>query len=356
MDFCSLVWDGENLHVPEVMGEPNEDQLIGKDLDNLVELAGRVCYDSLGSKRSRPSPAYHAHIIEVGHGSVWEHANLTFQTSQLPADLAGRVALACLNRPGLYVRHVGVPEEPALLRITANLRSIREWFNWPGESPEAISLGRQMQHLAMQRASLVCQDLTPPQAADPFELSLTRPETDDEIWVTIHFRGVSRGFSHELVRHGDWTAISQRSTRFVDESQSPWCRHPLGQKYTADNPELTGKVQKVVQVAREAYRSLVEQIQGQLKQEGVDGFTARKQARGAARGLLGNALETQLIFSANLAQWKRIIAMRAASAADAEIRLVFNEVFDLLTREHPQRFEGYRKEPCPDGIGFEVVE
>jgi thymidylate synthase (FAD) len=39
--------------------------------------------------------------------------------------------------------------------------------------------------------------------------------------------GVSRGLTHELVRHRVGVAISQRSTRYVDESDSEWIRHPL---------------------------------------------------------------------------------------------------------------------------------
>jgi thymidylate synthase ThyX len=352
MEFCSLVWDGKKLHVPEPMGRANDDQLIGSDLDNLVELAGRVCYDSLGSTRSRPSPAYHEHIIEVGHGSVWEHANLTFATSPVSATVAGQIAAACVNRPGVFVR---CPEAGGVVRITCNLRSIREWFDWPAETDTARMLGRKLQMLALKRAPLVCQGIEPAASEEDFALETVEPETDDELWITMHFRSVSRGFSHELVRHGDWTAISQRSTRFVDESRSPWCFHPLQQKYTADEPALEAKVQNVVATARDAYRALVDHIQDKLKASGVDGFTARKQARGAARGLLGNALETQLIFSASLAQWKRIIAMRAASAADAEIRLVFTEVYDVLSGLYPERFAGFEKRPCADGIGAEVV-
>jgi thymidylate synthase ThyX len=90
--------------------------------------------------------------------------------------------------------------------------------------------------------------------------------------------------------------------------------------------------------------------------EGIDKFTARKQARGAARGLLGNALNTELIFSASLSQWKWMFHLRAAAPADAEIRVVFNEVFELLNERFPEHFEGYTKEECPDKIGYGLKE
>ena len=355
MEFCSLVWDSKRLTVPARMGQPREDQLAGSDLDNLVELAGRVCYDSLGSSKSRPSSSYHAHIIEVGHGSVWEHANVTFATGPVDAALRGRIALACLNRPGIHVA-TGHTQRPSPVRLTVNLRTIREWFSWPTATDEGICLGSQMQKLAMDLAPLVCQGLKPPAYEPLFALSVAQPETDDETWVSLHLANVSRGFSHELVRHGDWTAISQRSTRFVNEAHSPWCWHPLQQKFLYDDAELTEQVEKVQEAARLAYEDVVARIQRELEVAGVDAFTARKQARGAARGLLGNALETQLIFSANLAQWKRMIRMRAAAAADAEIRLVFNEVYALLSQDFPDRFRNFHTRDCPDGIGREIYE
>jgi thymidylate synthase (FAD) len=51
-------------------------QLAGSELANLIEFAGRVCYDSLG--KGRPSAEYHANILASGHGSVTEHASITF--------------------------------------------------------------------------------------------------------------------------------------------------------------------------------------------------------------------------------------------------------------------------------------
>jgi hypothetical protein len=40
-----------------------------------------------------------------------------------------------------------------------------------------------------------------------------------------------------------------------------------------------------------AYRFLADRLNARLRDKGVDKATARKQARGAARGVLGNALE-----------------------------------------------------------------
>lgn len=42
--------------------------------ENAVEMAGRVCYQSFSKPRPGGNSAYIKHILEVGHGSVLEHA------------------------------------------------------------------------------------------------------------------------------------------------------------------------------------------------------------------------------------------------------------------------------------------
>jgi thymidylate synthase (FAD) len=44
------------------------------DAERLVEVAGRVCYMSFAKPRPGGNKAYINHILEVGHGSVLEHA------------------------------------------------------------------------------------------------------------------------------------------------------------------------------------------------------------------------------------------------------------------------------------------
>jgi thymidylate synthase (FAD) len=49
------------------------------DAENLVEVAGRICYMSFGERqRTRPNSAYVANLISQGHESVLEHVSWTF--------------------------------------------------------------------------------------------------------------------------------------------------------------------------------------------------------------------------------------------------------------------------------------
>lgn len=336
-----LVFDGNILSVPESMGKPSEKQLASTALDNLIELSGRICYDSLGAEKSRDSQSYHEHIIEVNHGSVSEHANITVSFDLSNNEfMRWQIASTIANRPGVYGFY---DLSNKSFRITANIRSIREWnrFSTNLSTPDiSEAVGFEMQQHAKLLAPLAMQGIEP--NSTPFVTQLVKPIYPEEIWLSFYIGGVSRGLSHELVRHKWRTAVSQRSTRYVDESQSDWAWHPLINKYSNDlrlNTIFTSKATQftsltphlgIEAVAKEVYTEIVARLQELMLAEGVDNFTARKQARGAARGVLGNALSTELIFSASLAQWLRIIDMRSSEAADAEIREMSDQIRQII--------------------------
>lgn len=231
------------LGLPEELGTPAANQLLGPDGQKLIETAGRTCYDSFG--KGRGSDEYAQHILDVNHGSVEEHAQYSF-------------------------------------------------------------------------------------------------------FIT----GVSRGLTHELVRHRVGIAISQRSTRYVDEDSSPWIKHPLFEQFLRETEDLLDENwHRAEEVCRQVYRDMVKKLEPWLIKKGVDKFTARKQARGAARGVLGNALETELIWSANVRTLRHVISMRASPAADAEIRGLGVELLNIMKDELPVYFNDFKLVTSPDGIG-----
>jgi flavin-dependent thymidylate synthase len=329
----------------------------GSNLDRLVEIAGRTCYDSCGTGRN--SETYHQHIAEVNHLSVLEHANFTvkFHDDKVisPKQLTDTL-FSLLNRPGVYV----CPIYDHFFDITVNLRSVVEWDKRPIYSKDAESIGQILQSEALKLAPLVCK----PYKFEPIDhefdvFQKIATNNTNEIFCSIFFTNISRGLSHELVRHR-LGGVSQRSTRYVDESESHWCWHPLLKKY--HDPQNTNKT--VFLFARDLhnfryeacklYDYYVNQLQQYLIGQNVDKFTARKQSRGAARGILGNALATEMLYTTSLKNWQHMIKMRASEAADAEIRLVFNEVFEILRNSWPQYFKEWKTTPCQDGMGFAV--
>lgn len=348
-----LVWDGDMPWIPILMGQPREDQLAGTWLENLAELAGRVCYDSLGTGRATKSKVvdgsfkqgYHDHILQVKHGSVYEHGHFTVEFT----DQHMGTYIPCLvGRPGIHV----VFKDPNCLRITANLRAVLEWDSF--QSPEWLGHGHRLLqkglvHHANQLAPLVVKDTTSPVST----MKLVEPEYDSEKWISLFMWG-SRGFSHEQVRHGDFSAISQRSTRFVDESESEWVDHPLITEFVSDATEtaIPTCARECKFHAKQAYQITVQELEAYMIDQGVDALSARKQARGAARGYLGNALETQMIFTANVPQWHRMLQQRCSRFADAEIRMIYNDVLPILQgTKYWDCFKDYELVDSPDKIG-----
>ena len=354
---AKLVYDGENLIVPEEMGKPKKGQLEGTPREKVAELCGRVCYDSLG--KGRPSKEYHEHIHEVGHYSVYEHTPITVGFVSTGNDLH-KYYHCLLNRPGVFV----YPEDRntyLFFRVTANFRAIIEWDKF--SNPECYDfndinkwMGDVMQ---LHGHEIAPQIISEPEKFVSLKDAMYVEDNlfEQEKWVTLFMAG-SRGFSHEQVRHGDFTAISQRSTRYVDESESKWIWHPLINEYikSLDSSSFPGDLNTVQFGCEQMYRKIVKELEPWLISKGTDKFSARKQARGAARGFLGNALETEMMFSASVSQWKHMISMRATKYADAEIRQIYTEgVIPALQESRYAKDFNYAIEPSDDGIGYVAV-
>lgn len=362
---AELVFDGDKLAIPESMGKPRSDQMIGTKAERLSEVCGRICYDSLGSGRG--SKDYHKHIVDVGHGSVWEHFNYVVE---FKVDRGGGayqvmndICLCAMNRPGV----VASIASQNSVRVSLNLRSALEW-NRPVPEPRFafgyglhIHVGNAISATAFGVAPAIFGIPPSLQPECPFTFSIQDPCAEHEAWISLLISG-SRGLSHEQVRHGDYTAISQRSTRYVDESESEWITHPLTAEYLASGSgeavDSCIAIENTIASSRLVYSGLSSRLQNFIKSRNpnVDSTTARKQARGAARGYLGNALYTEMIFSASVSQWKRMIAQRGTVHADAEIRELYCKVLaELRKSRYGSMFSGYQIAPSPDGIGSVIV-
>ncbi len=348
-----LVFDGsDEIHIPSHLGRPRADQMQGTTAERLAELAGRICYDSLGAGRS--SAEYHRHILEVSHLSVWEHFNFTIEVRLAKPDLFP-IGLQFCNRPGIHLQLISAGGQEVKVAICANVRAILDYEKWRHSDPfvhdPCIAWGQ-----LWSAAKELAPQAFPNSAGSYLHATYLNPTHPEHQWISLFLQG-SRGFSHEQVRHRWRTAVSQRSTRYCDESESDWVVHPLLAKLQDALPwertqKLLGKVIRTTERARKAYDELVFLGQMYLKGEGADAHTARKQARGMARGYLGNALETEMLFSASVAQWKRMLEQRLTVAADAEIRLVYEKALSELKRSrYGSAFESYKLVDSPDGLG-----
>lgn len=156
--------------------------------------------------------------------------------------------------------------------------------------------------------------------------------------------GVSRSFTHELIRHRAGFGYSQLSQRFVDESECSFVEPDA----IASDPHLHQVWLDAVQKAQHAYQTLADGLAAKFAD--IDDRTLRrKKAREAARSVLPNATETKIFVTANGRALRHFIEMRADPAADAEIRKVAVAILKLLQTDSPNLFGDYVLSDLPDG-------
>ena len=135
--------------------------------------------------------------------------------------------------------------------------------------------------------------------------------------ASFRIRGASRAFTHQLVRHRV-ASFSQQSQRYVSEDEFNYVVPPDIQA----SPEAGALFDEFLETARTTYRRLREM--GIKKED--------------ARFVLPNALESEIVFSANFRELRHVFALRCARGAQWEIRGVCLAMLRLMQAEAPSVF------------------
>jgi thymidylate synthase (FAD) len=163
------------------------------------------------------------------------------------------------------------------------------------------------------------------------------------VWNFI-IAGVSRSFTHELVRHRAGFGFSQLSQRYVDESTANFIEPDV----IAEDEALHAIWLRAVEASHRAYVELVEGLAAKYK-DVPDRTQRRKLARQAARSVLPNATETMIFVTANGRALRHFIEMRASEWADVEIRKVAVQILRIMQKEAPSMFGDYAVVELADG-------
>ncbi len=167
------------------------------------------------------------------------------------------------------------------------------------------------------------------------------------VWNFV-ITGVSRSFTHELVRHRAGFGYSQLSQRYVDESTADFVEPDC----IADDAELHTVWIESIRQSHEAYCKLVEGLSRKFESE-PSKMLRRKLSRQAARSVLPNATETKIFVTANARALRHFIELRANEHAEVEIRKVAIVMLKLLKAESSSMFGDY--EILPHGDGTEIA-
>jgi thymidylate synthase (FAD) len=158
------------------------------------------------------------------------------------------------------------------------------------------------------------------------------------VWNFI-VTGVSRSFSHELVRHRAGWAYSQLSQRYVDESTADFVEPDI----IASDPELHEIWLDAIRRSHQAYVALSNGLADRIEREHPEWKRRdkRKKAREAARSVLPNATETKIFLSANARALRHFIEYRGAADAEPEIRKVALAMLEIMQDRAPALFGDY---------------
>lgn len=169
---------------------------------------------------------------------------------------------------------------------------------------------------------------------------------------TVAITGVSRAFTHEMVRHRHFS-FSMLSQRFVNEDDAPVVIPPLFR----DDPEARAVFEEHYARTQESYKKLAE-IGTRRLVTMTDKTLRRKRVREAARWVLPNMTETHIVVTGNHRAWREFFEKRGELHVDAEMRQVALTIFrEVAQPTAPAIYQDFTLETValPTGETVEVL-
>lgn len=144
--------------------------------------------------------------------------------------------------------------------------------------------------------------------------------------ATFYIDGVSRNFTHELIRHRH-LSFSEVSQRYVDVSEFEFVGHPTLDEEQIDNNTHVDDL-----------KGIYSAVAKDLEEIGYK----RKEARQAARAILPGGLETKILVTGNMRAWREVLQKRLSPSADKEFQLVAQKLLRLLKDIAPNTFQDFK--------------
>lgn len=138
--------------------------------------------------------------------------------------------------------------------------------------------------------------------------------------ATFRISGVSRALTHQLVRHR-LASFTQRSQRYVNEEQFGY----------VEPPEIKNNMD-----AHKIFIQCMKDLQNAYTNLHKTGIKKED-----ARFVLPNAVQSELVMSANFRQWRHILSLRGEKHAQWEIRILMIKILRILKKHAPNVFEDF---------------
>ena len=142
----------------------------------------------------------------------------------------------------------------------------------------------------------------------------------EHAWATFRIKGGSRAFTHQLVRHR-LCSYTQQSQRYIDEHNFNYIEPDA----VKNNKEAHSLFIDFMNRAKEVY--------AKLQKLGIKNEDARF--------VLPNAVESEIVITANFREWRHIVKLRGSLDAQWEIRRVTIQILKTLKKHAPIVFEDF---------------
>lgn len=139
--------------------------------------------------------------------------------------------------------------------------------------------------------------------------------------ATFRIKGGSRSFTHQMVRHR-LCSFTQQSQRYVDESQ-----------FTYTVPQSIKQDPKIESIYRN-FMKKAKRLYTELQELGIKNEDARF--------VLPNAVQSEIVVTANFREWRHIFDLRGEAEAQWEIRAIIIKILKILKNKAPVIFEDYQ--------------
>ena len=283
-----------------------------------IERCGRICYKSEDRITQGSAEKFCASLIQRGHTSVLEHANLIFRMNHIAyCWWMHRLNLMSENGFKHFLRNSHAYNGPHFdsFIISGNVRAWRDviqYINqhyhcgWPSDIVKNFTAYGVLFSDLLSEQNIVNDESY--QYAD--SMTIVDPDHLPENEKLIHGTKTicficDRGISHELVRHRT-ASFSQESTRY--------CNYSMGQfggEITVVKPLFFDESGPVYRIWKKNC-TLSETMYFDLLDEGC--------SPQEARSVLPNSLKTEVVMTDTYAHWHHFLELRTPKAAHPQMR------------------------------------
>jgi thymidylate synthase (FAD) len=243
---------------------------------------------------------------------------------------------------------VGAPEIFVLARseLSNSVEHLYSYFGTPKPTPNSSSCSAErVVEIAGRTCYLSFANPSGKSTSDYIENLIRQGHESvlEHVTWTFVLVGVSRAFTHQMVRHRIGFAYSQLSQQYVDHRS---IRFVVPSELLA-NPELLPQWKKTVLAQREGYVDLIEALHSAPTR--LSSRERVRSMRSAARSILPNCVEAVIAITGNARAWRHFLEIRGSTEGDIEMRRVCALLLSTLRGEAPSIFFDFVQDTLADG-------